>query len=130
MVRRWRSYVKRPQIAAMETKMPKGQSDLNWSNISRNDAVENGLDNLWDAFINAKLALEMALGDVALNSGVAKEGDVFKFSYARIGQGTVGMAIDTPKSSQASGFGGLQRPKAKPSLTDWARDRDASGYRR
>ena len=117
-------------LLVMETKMPKGQSDLNWSNISRNDAVENGLDNLWDAFINAKLALEMALGDVALNSGVAKEGDVFKFSYARIGQGTVGMAIDTPKSSQASGFGGLQRPKAKPSLTDWARDRDASGYRR
>ena len=114
----------------MEMKMPKGQSDLNWSNISRNDFAENGSESAWDAFIQAKENLEAAARDIAMSSGVANENDAFKFSYARIGQGTVGMAIDTPKSSQASGFGGLQRPKAKPSLTDWARDRDASGYRR
>ena len=114
--------------------MPKGQSDLAWTNINRGDMEANGAENVWDAFLKAKADLEEACQVIARESGQAEEGDAFKFSYARIGQGSIGMAIDKPAKGQRSGFAGLQRPQDQrkveaEKLAEW-QQRQREGGRR
>ena len=110
------------------------KSELSWTNISRSDLVDNPAQEAWDRFIDAKASLEVELANMARDSGQATESDVFKFSYMRFAQGTIGMAIDTPAKAQRSGFGGLKRPQDQreveaQKLADW-RERQASTGRR
>lgn len=83
--------------------------ELAWTNITR-DALRPQAQEAWDLFMVAKQDLEKALAEQAITDGAANEGDAFKFAYRAIGQGSIGMAIDAPAKSQASGFGGLKRP--------------------
>ena len=110
------------------------KSELSWTNISRSDLVDNPAQEAWDRFIDAKASLEVELANMARDSGQATESDVFKFSYMRFAQGTIGMAIDTPAKSQRSGFGGLKRPvdareRETEKLADYLAHRQAQGRR-
>ena len=111
--------------------MPK--SELSWTNIGRGD-LDNIGQEAWDTFHTAKANLENAMADLARASGEANEHDTFKFSYLRLAQGTIGMAIDTPAKSQRSGFGGLKRPvdareRETEKLADYLAHRQAQGRR-
>ena len=105
------------------------RNELAWSNITREDLLDDD-KHIWDEFMAAKDKLEAHLLLCAQAEGTAQQEDSAKFSYRSIGQGSVGMAIDTPSTAQRkSGFSGLRRPKPG-NLVDWQRGQDVGGYRR
>jgi len=111
--------------------MPK--SELSWTNIGRGD-LDNIGQEAWDTFHTAKANLENAMADLARASGEANEHDTFKFSYLRLAQGTIGMAISEAAKAQRSGFGGLKRPADQreveaEKLAAWRERQAATGRR-
>jgi hypothetical protein len=102
------------------------KSNLNWTNITRDDAPEQ-----WDMFMAAKAELEQALGANAVAQGLARQGDGFKFAYRNDYKEptliSVGMAIAAPTMQRSTGLGGLRRGL---SLDTYQRNQDNGGYRR
>ena len=106
------------------------RSNLAWTNISRDALATESAREAWDALMLAKSHLESELATEARELGAAQEGDVFKFAYGSIGQGSIGMAIAEPEKAQrGAGFAGLKRPVPQ-SLDAYNNERDNGGYRR
>lgn len=109
------------------------RQELAWTNITRADLPEGGQE-AWDAYVEAKEMLELAIGEAAVASGSAGQGDTFAFSYARWSQGSVGLAIKAQGKAQTSGFAGLKKPTdaretEARKLADYLEERRASGRR-
>ena len=104
------------------------RNNLAWTNVTRADLASPAAQEAWDMFATAKAELEAQLASQAIVDGHAQDGDVFKFAYGSIGQGSIGMAIAEPEKLRSSGFAGLRKPR--PSLDAYQRNQDNGGYRR